>query len=101
MITRTTQKNVTFAHSFRLGSDGEELPAGCYLVEMDEELIQGMSFPAYQRTATMMHLLPNSQRPGVTEVAVVDHGQLLEALAQDEARTAACCLDLAKAGAYK
>jgi aconitase B len=85
MTMRTTQRNVTFAHSFRLGVHGEELPAGRYLVEIEEELIQGMSFPAYQRTATMMHLLPNPLRPGVTEVAVVDHEQLQQALAEDEA----------------
>jgi hypothetical protein len=90
---RTTQTNVTFAHSFTLGSHGEELPAGRYLIELEEELIQGVSFPAYQRTATMMHLLPNPQRPGVTEVVVVDHEDLQEALAEDAARAAADNID--------
>jgi hypothetical protein len=93
MTTRTTHGYVTFGHSFRLGLDGQEFPAGRYLVETEEELIQGMSFPAYQRTATMMHLLPNLLRPGVKEVAVVDHEQLQKALVEDAARSAATFLD--------
>jgi len=33
-------------------------PAGTYTVETDEELIEGLSFPAYRRVATVM-LLPS------------------------------------------
>ena len=33
---------------------GRVLPAGNYEVVTDEELIEGLSFPAYRRVATMM-----------------------------------------------
>lgn len=89
MPMRTTHGSVIFIRPFKLGGQGEQLPAGRYLIETEEELIQGISFPAYQRVATMMHLLPNPSSPGVREVAMVDHDQLQEALAEDAARAEA------------
>jgi hypothetical protein len=83
MTMRTTKSTVTFVRPFRLGPFGEQLPAGRYLIETDEELLDGMSFPAYQRTATMMQLMPDRRRPGVTEIAMVDPQQLEEALTMD------------------
>ena len=86
MTVRTTKSIVTFARPFRLGPFGEQLPAGRYPVETDEELLDGMSFPAYQRTATMMQLMPDRRRPGVTEIAMIDPQQLEEALTMDGVR---------------
>ncbi len=72
MTMRTTKSTVTFVRPFRLGAFGEQLPAGRYPIETDEELLEGMSFPAYRRTATMMQLIADPLHPSVTEVAVVD-----------------------------
>jgi hypothetical protein len=83
MTMRTTKSTVTFVRPFRLGEFGEQLPAGRYPIEVDEEMVDGMSFPAYQRTATMMQLMPDPQRPSVTEIAMVDPQQLEEALTMD------------------
>jgi hypothetical protein len=83
MKVRTTKSTVTFARPFRLGPFGEQLPTGRYPIEIDEELVDGMSFPAYLRTATMMQLMPDPQRPSVTEIAMVDPQQLEEALTMD------------------
>lgn len=83
MAMRTTKSNVTFVRPFRLGAFGEQLPAGRYPVETDEDLLEGMSFPAYQRTATMMQLMPDLRHPGVTEIAMVDPQQFEEALTMD------------------
>ena len=56
MTTRTTKSTVSFTRPFSLsGFDGEQ-PAGSYSVETDEELLDGVSFPAYRRMATMMQL---------------------------------------------
>ena len=63
MTMRTTKSTVTFVRPFRLGAFGEQLPAGRYPIETDEELLEGMSFPAYQRTATMMQLMLGSPAP--------------------------------------
>ena len=82
MTTRTTKKTVTFTRPFSLsGFDGEQ-PAGSYSVETDEELLDGVSFAAYRRMATMMQL---DAKSGVLQVAVIDPLQLAAALAADAA----------------
>ena len=54
MTIRTTRTTVTFKHPFALrGYDGV-LPAGDYRVLTDEELIDGLSFLAYRRVATLI-----------------------------------------------
>jgi uncharacterized Zn-finger protein len=56
MAIRTTSDTVVFRHPFRLaGQDGTQA-AGRYLVETDEELIESLSFTAYRRVATYIHL---------------------------------------------
>jgi hypothetical protein len=86
MTTRTTKKTVTFTRPFSLsGFDGEQ-PAGSYSVETDEELLDGVSFAAYRRMATMMQLDAKSgSHGGVLQVAVIDPLQLAAALAADAA----------------
>ena len=54
MLTRTSEKTWTFKRPFRLEGVDRELPAGSYRVATDEELIEGLSFPAYRRIATMI-----------------------------------------------
>jgi hypothetical protein len=49
---RTTNKTVTFHRSFHLKGVDRLLPPGNYRVVTDEELIEGLSFPAYRRIAT-------------------------------------------------
>jgi hypothetical protein len=84
---------VTFVRSFRQGEFGEQLPAGRYPIENDEELLEGMSFPAHQQTATLMQLMPDPRHPGVTEIAVVDPQQLEEALTMDGLQAPASNVD--------
>ena len=55
MPERTTETTVTFDHPFMLGSFDAAQPAGTYRLVVDEEEILGLSFPAYRRTATMLH----------------------------------------------
>jgi hypothetical protein len=86
MTMRTTKSTVTFVRPFRLGAFGEQLPAGRYPIETDEELLEGVSFPVYRRTGTMMQLMADPLHPSVTEVAVVDPQELEEALAADAAQ---------------
>ena len=79
---------MTFAHPFRLEESGPEFPAGRYFIETDEELVDELSFPFYRRTATMMQLIADPLRPGITETAVIDPMQLEAALAADAAPAA-------------
>ena len=83
MTVRTSRKNVTFTRPFSLsGIDGLQ-PAGSYTVETDEELLPGLSFPAYRRIATLMVL--RSRGGGPVEVANIDPLELQSAQERDAA----------------
>jgi hypothetical protein len=73
MAIRTTRTTVTFKHPFALrGYDGV-LPAGDYRVLTDEELIDGLSYLAYRRVATLIFplaVLPDS--PGMFAIEPED-----------------------------
>ena len=56
MTVRTSRKTVTFTRPFSLSGIGQVQPAGTYTVETDEELLPGLSLPAYRRIATLMVL---------------------------------------------
>ncbi|MFV3132062.1 hypothetical protein [Niveispirillum sp. KHB5.9] len=56
MTTRKIRQAVRFRRPFGLpGIDGP-LPAGEYEIETEEERVDGLSFPAWQRVATTLHL---------------------------------------------
>jgi hypothetical protein len=86
MTTRTTETTVAFRRPFTLAAIDGVLPAGTYRVETDEELLEGLSFDAYQRVATMLHL-PAMSAPGgrrqVVNVDPVELAALLEADGKD------------------
>jgi hypothetical protein len=83
MAMRTTKGTVTLVRTVRVGVFAEQLPAGNCPTETDEELMEGMSFPAYQRPATIGQLVLDPPRPSVTDIAVVDLQQLEEAPTMD------------------
>ncbi len=83
MTTRTTRKTVTFRRPFSLSAVDEVLPSGTYTVDTDEELIDGLSFLAYRRIATLLHLPCTSNR-GVSEVIAIDPLELEAAQKPDE-----------------
>jgi hypothetical protein len=56
MTIRTSKKTVIFRRPFVLGGFDEVVPAGAYSVETDEELLEGISFPAYRRILTLIQL---------------------------------------------
>ena len=72
MTLRTTRRTVTFARPFSLPGIAGLQPAGSYVVETDEELLEGLSFPVYRRVATTIFL---PTQPGGTvsgQLAVID-----------------------------
>ena len=83
MTTRSSKRTVTFVRPFRLGGSSVEFPAGRYFIETDEERVDELSFPFYRRTATMMQLIADPLRPGVTETAIIDPLELEAALKAD------------------
>jgi hypothetical protein len=80
MTKRTSKKTVTFRKPFVLGGFDEVLPAGAYSVETDEELLEGISFPAYRRILTVIHLRAKSDNPGLTRTLTIDPNELDAAL---------------------
>lgn len=84
MTARTTESTVTFWHEFNLSSLDRPQPAGTYrLVVVDEE-IPGLSFIAYRRSSTMLHLPAISTRSGLNQVFPVDRDELESVLKADD-----------------
>jgi len=53
---RTKRFVATFSAPFLLASLDEIQPAGSYAVSRDEEMIEGVSFPAWRRLETLIYL---------------------------------------------
>ena len=83
MTMRTSSKTVTFRRPFRLKGVDRMLPPADYRVVTDEELIEGLSFPAYRRISTMIFVPAPSG--SAVEMATVDPLDLEAALEQDAA----------------
>jgi len=84
--TRTERHSVTFTRPFTIAGIDQVQPAGTYLIETDEELIEGLSFKAYRRTSTRIRIAADPMRPGVQEVVEVNSPEITAALAEQIAR---------------
>lgn len=87
MTIRTSTKTVTFKWPFFLSGFNEVLPAGAYTVETDEELLEGISFPAYRRILTVIHLHAKPGHPGLRQILTIDPNELDAALSRDQEAT--------------
>jgi hypothetical protein len=72
MAMRTTETTITFHHPFTLAALEATKPAGTYRVVTEEEEIPGLSFVAFRRTATMLHLPAISTASDKHQVVSVD-----------------------------
>lgn len=90
LSTRITETVVTFTRPFSLTGIDAVQPPGAYEVVTEEEQIPGLSFVAFRRLATTMHL-PANPAPGQRREAIaVDPDELAAALAADAAATGVC-----------
>ena len=80
MSKRARKTTVTFRHPFVLRGFQEPFPAGDHVVETDEEAIEGVSFLAYQRVLTLLHVR-GKNGPGMT--VTIEPGDLDAALERD------------------
>jgi hypothetical protein len=85
MIARTLSKTVVFRRPFLLKGVDRMLPAGDYRVVTDEELIDGLSFSAYRRVATMIFVPAQSHQGSSIEMVTIDPQDLQAALDRDAA----------------
>ena len=83
MNMRSTRSTVTFSNPFTLPGYPGKLPAGDYEVLVEEELLQGLSFEAFRRTATFLTVRGRGARAGRGEMRVTTERDLKEALSRD------------------
>jgi molybdopterin-guanine dinucleotide biosynthesis protein len=83
MTIRTTRTTVSFSQPFKLKDLDDIQPAGDYILDTDEELIEGLSRLAYRRIATLLHLPSTSRPQSHTEVVSVNPAELAAALESD------------------
>lgn len=89
MTIRTTKRAVTFTGPFTLKGVDERLPAGVYFVETDEEPLENISFLAYRRLSTVMHVPGEPGDRVVARMLMIDPIELNAALERDRARVTA------------
>jgi hypothetical protein len=83
---RTIETTITFRHPFALSALDAEQPAGTYRVVTEEERIDGLSFEAFRRTATLLHLPALSTASATRQVIDVPPAEWTAIVAAD-ART--------------
>ncbi|EXL04011.1 hypothetical protein BG36_11325 [Aquamicrobium defluvii] len=80
---RTTQTTVRFSSPFLLKGFDRAQPAGDYLVDKAEELIEGVSWLAYRRVGTFIHLPAIGMSSPVQQVVQIDAADLEDCLSRD------------------
>lgn len=81
MTMRTTTKTITFHRPFYLKGVDRLLPPANYRVVTDEELIEGLSFPAYRRASTAIFVPAESGC--AVEMVTIDPSDLQAAIDRD------------------
>jgi hypothetical protein len=85
MNTRTKHTTVKFTAPFALRGVEEIQPPGDYAIDEDEELIDGLSWLAYRRVATFIHLPAVSSADGLkSQLVAIDRFELEAAMRQDD-----------------
>ncbi len=83
MEVRTTRSTVRFSSEFRLYGFDEPQPPGEYLVDYDEEQIEGTTFLAFRRIATFIHLPAVTTGRPTQQMVPIDVADLEAALTRD------------------
>jgi hypothetical protein len=88
MTMRTTTRTVTLHRPFHLKGVDRLLPPANYRVVTDEELIEGLSFPAYRRASTVIFVPAESGC--AVEMVIIDPSDLQAAMDRDERECIDC-----------
>ena len=79
---RSRRETITFQHPFRIRGVDRLLPSGAYEVITDEEMIEGLSFPAFRRIATMI-MVPAAEQSLTMEMISICPVDLSDAQRMD------------------
>jgi len=88
-MTRTTSRTVRFGRPFTLSGVEGKQPAGTYEIEVDEQLVPGLSFPVYRRLEARITIPFRTMGASGHQVVPVALDELEAALAEDIAATPA------------
>jgi hypothetical protein len=86
MTIRTSSRTVRFTRPFRLSGVSGVHPAGAYVVETQEELLDTVSVVAYRRISTSIQVPAESGRAGSVETHFIEPAAVDAALIRDIAR---------------
>jgi hypothetical protein len=87
MTTRTIQSVARFSSPFVLPGFDTPQPAGDYRVDRDEDLLEGVSWLAWRRVNTFIHLPAISAKRSTQQMVQIDQADLDAALAKDKERS--------------
>ena len=79
MTIRSRTETITFKHPFQIRGVDRLLPAGAYEVVTDEEMIEGLSFAAFRRVATMIMVPAAASRGSTMEMISIGSVDLSDA----------------------
>ena len=82
MSVRSRRETITFQHPFRIRGVDRLLPSGAYEIITDEEMIEGLSFPAFRRVATMI-MVPAAAQNAAMEMVSIGSVDLSDAQRMD------------------
>tara|TARA_B110000977_G_C10797133_1_gene384839 strand:+ start:338 stop:610 length:273 start_codon:yes stop_codon:yes gene_type:complete len=83
MRERKSETRIDFAHSFVIKSHNETFPAGSYVLESYDELIDGISFIAYRTLQTFMRISTAKNGVVTQRILEVDRAEIDAALLAD------------------
>ena len=86
MTMRSRRETVHFKHPFRIKGIDRQLAPGAYEVITDEEMIEGLSFPAFRRVATMIMVPVAPPQRAVMEMISISAIDLSDAQHMDASR---------------
>ncbi len=87
LTIRTTRTTVSFSSPFTLVNLEGIHPAGEYVVLTDDELIEGLSWTAYRRVATLLQTPAVSASQRLTQSFAISPTELDAALMKDRHQT--------------
>lgn len=85
MNMRSSRSMVMFPNAFTLAGYPGELPAGDYEGLVEEELLQGLRFEAWRRTAAYLRVRGKGSQAGRIESRAISGSDLNEVLSRDAA----------------
>jgi hypothetical protein len=80
---RTTETELTFQHPFHLHALTQTLPPGTYRFVVREDLIEGLSFPAYQKPYRGLEIPAIDVVTAVRQYLKVNAGEIKAAQQRD------------------